>query len=131
MKKSALLLTFIVGLSSVLGAGLTEGNNNNSMEETLDQLIIRARSIEFDKNSSDVGGAYFFFNGQNIQNARDAHYALRFSEGKCSIETLYALYLVLQSFLLPDGQGFTPEDLNGRFAKDNFEFLKKVFSEAA
>ncbi|MDP3935698.1 MAG: hypothetical protein Q8Q56_01735 [Alphaproteobacteria bacterium] len=44
---------------------------------------------------------------------------------------LYGLYLALQEFLSPDGQGFTPEDLNGGFTKDNYEFLKKIFEESA
>ncbi|QOL19744.1 hypothetical protein [Candidatus Bodocaedibacter vickermanii] len=130
MKKATLLLTLIMGFSPILGADLTTDNNNGAVVSSLEQLIVKARSIEFDKDSPRVCAAYSFFNGENIQNARDVHYALGFNEGKYSIETLYALYLALQQVILPSGR-FKPEDLNGGFTKDNFEFLKKIFSEAA
>lgn len=131
MNKSSLLLIFTIGFSPILGADLTVKNNNSTAVSALDQLIIQARSVKFNKSSPLIGDAYCFFNGENIQNARDIHYALRFNERKDSIEILYGLYLALQQFLLPEGQGFPPEGLNGGFTKDNFEFLKKVFSEIA
>lgn len=130
MKKATLLLTLIMGFSPILGAAAVEEVNNSATLPALEQLIVQARSIKFNKNSSEVSGAFSYFSGQNIQSARDVHYAVWFNAGKCSIETLYALYLALQQVCLPDGR-FTPAGLNGGFTKDNFEFLKKIFSEAA
>ncbi len=122
MKKSALLLAFAMGFSPILGAGSVEESNNSVTASSLDQLIVQTQSIKFDKDSQQVGEAYCYFNGQNIQSARDVHYALWFKDGKCSIETLYGLYLALQGFLLPGGQVFAPKDLNDGLTKDTLNF---------
>jgi hypothetical protein len=60
----------------------------------------------------------------------DNDYIQGFYNEVCSVEMLYGLYLALQGFLLPEGQGFTPESLNDGFTQQNYDFLKKIFGES-
>jgi hypothetical protein len=126
MKKHILML--IVLINATISAAVE--NSANQQEFSLQYLIHQAKSIEFNKESPEVGAAYFYFNGQNIVSAMDNDYIQGFYNEVCSVEMLYGLYLALQGFLLPEGQGFTPESLNDGFTQQNYDFLKKIFGES-
>jgi hypothetical protein len=93
----------------------------------VEALVETLKSLAFDTHSEDVGGAYRFFAGQNILNAKDLDYRQWYRDGHICIDGLYGLYLALKEFLSEDGAKFVPDELNGGFTHMNYEFLKKIF----
>lgn len=133
MNKFKLLL--LLGTSSANASGKEEVAGDPSSEihvpdlvvTEVDTLVEKLKSISFDENSEEVSNAYAFFSGQNILNVKDVDYRQWYSDGKTNKEILCGLFLALKEFLTEDGTKFKPDDLNGGFTRQNYEFLNKIF----
>ncbi len=101
------LFGLLISANVITAAALPESSPYN-----LNELVEQARSIPFDKESSEAAVAYQFYCGLNILNAKDVDFVDGYRQGKCPIETLYGLFLALNSFFDLESARFVPEELN-------------------